>query len=415
MLILVGAVSTATMLNSGSASASSPGIIGGEPQSSGNFSFARVIVAGAFDCSGTVVSDGWVVTAGHCADTGSKKAYQVQLWQGAIGQSTGWTSAVDDLIRDPNFAVVGTVVIHDALLLHTSSAMPAWAVAIPLVNSSTALNAGVGVTAFGWGRTGINSPASTMLQKSPDGTLSIGPCPQGHNQGQLCLNENANELWHGDSGGPILVWQAGAWQLVGLISQSLRTKLASAWPLSPSQSVDRSWVQSTIGVPNLSNGSIIRDEASGVAWLVMADGYRHWIPTSGDYQCFQALGSQVYSYPLRVVETIPEAVGSQATCTPPTTYTEQEGHHGVNTFTDYHNASGQGPSIAPGQYVQVSCKIYDPTIASVNPDGYWYRIASSPWNNGYYSPANTFMNGDAWGCWVTSSCVHNTDWAVPNC
>lgn len=35
-----------------------------------------------------------------------------------------------------------------------------------------------------------------------------------------------------------------------------------------------------------------------------------------------------------------------------------------------------------------------PTIASVNPDGYWYRIASSPWNNACYSPANTFMSGD---------------------
>jgi hypothetical protein len=28
------------------------------------------------------------------------------------------------------------------------------------------------------------------------------------------------------------------------------------------------------------------------------------------------------------------------------------------------------------------------------PDGSWYRIASSPWDDGYYSPANTFMNGD---------------------
>ena len=97
--------------------------------------------------------------------------------------------------------------------------------------------------------------------------------------------------------------------------------------------------------------------------------------------------------------------------TAPPTYTEQEGHHGVNTFTDYHNASGEGPPIAPAAYVQVSCKVYDPTIASVNPDGYWYRIASSPWNDNYYSPANTFMNGDPWNGPYT----HNTDFNVPNC
>jgi hypothetical protein len=97
---------------------------------------------------------------------------------------------------------------------------------------------------------------------------------------------------------------------------------------------------------------------------------------------------------------------------PPQTWLEQETpNHPVNTFTDYHNASGMGPPIAAGLWVEVSCKVYDPTIASVNPDGYWYRIASSPWSNSYYSPANTFMNGDPYGGPYT----HNTDFSVPNC
>jgi hypothetical protein len=93
-------------------------------------------------------------------------------------------------------------------------------------------------------------------------------------------------------------------------------------------------------------------------------------------------------------------------------HAEQETpNHPVNTFTNYHNASGMGPPIAAGQWVEVSCRVYDPTIASVNPDGYWYRIASSPWNNAYYSPANTFMNGDPYGGPYT----HNTDFSVPVC
>ena len=70
-----------------------------------------------------------------------------------------------------------------------------------------------------------------------------------------------------------------------------------------------------------------------------------------------------------------------------------------------------GPAIAAGQWVEVSCKVYDPTIPSVNPDGYWYRIASAPWSNAYYSPANTFMNGDPYGGPYT----HNTDFSVPDC
>jgi hypothetical protein len=97
---------------------------------------------------------------------------------------------------------------------------------------------------------------------------------------------------------------------------------------------------------------------------------------------------------------------------PPANHAEQETpNHPVNTFTNYHNASGMGPAIASGQWVEISCRVYDPTIASVNPDGYWYRIASPPWNNAYYSPANTFMNGDPYGGPYT----HNTDFSVPVC
>jgi hypothetical protein len=95
----------------------------------------------------------------------------------------------------------------------------------------------------------------------------------------------------------------------------------------------------------------------------------------------------------------------------PTTFAEQQGSHGATTVTNIHNASGVGAKVPAAAWVQVSCKVYDPTIASVNPDGYWYRIASSPWNNAYYAPANTFMNGDPWGGPYT----HNTDLAVPNC
>jgi hypothetical protein len=96
--------------------------------------------------------------------------------------------------------------------------------------------------------------------------------------------------------------------------------------------------------------------------------------------------------------------------TPPT-FTEQQGHLGVNTFTNPYNASGMGARIGAGQSVQVSCRVYAPQIASANPDGWWYRINSSPWNDAYYSPANTFMNGDPWN----GPYSHNTDFGVAAC
>jgi hypothetical protein len=138
--------------------------------------------------------------------------------------------------------------------------------------------------------------------------------------------------------------------------------------------------------------------ATSTTGCYSGDGPDHWVSALGNESNHVSWGGSSGSSP--------------PPPPPPQTWSEQETpNHPVNTFANYHNASDIGPAIAAGQWVQVSCKVYDPTIASVNPDGYWYRIASSPWNNAYYSPANTFMNGDPYGGPYT----HNTDFAVPNC
>ncbi len=65
----------------------------------------------------------------------------------------------------------------------------------------------------------------------------------------------------------------------------------------------------------------------------------------------------------------------------PTTYTETVGGL-AHTWTDYSNAGGtEGPSIASNQTVQIACKVTGFKVA--DGDTWWYRIASSPWNNEY--------------------------------
>jgi hypothetical protein len=105
------------------------------------------------------------------------------------------------------------------------------------------------------------------------------------------------------------------------------------------------------------------------------------------------------------------AAGSIATVPPGRTYTEMTGEFGAPTFTDPRHPAVTGVRIQPYETVQVACKVYAPTIPSASPDGYWYRIATAPWNGRYYAVANTFMNGDKIGAPAT----HNTDFAVPNC
>lgn len=98
---------------------------------------------------------------------------------------------------------------------------------------------------------------------------------------------------------------------------------------------------------------------------------------------------------------------------PPRIYRIQQATRGADTFQNPQNASGQGPKVAPRQWIDVYCKVKPPsTIDSANPDGYWYRIASAPWNGNYYAVANTFWNGDVEG---QKPYTHNTDFSIPDC
>ncbi len=66
-----------------------------------------------------------------------------------------------------------------------------------------------------------------------------------------------------------------------------------------------------------------------------------------------------------------------------------------STWSDYVANAGngggtEGASISVGETVQVSCKIMGDSQTSGNP--YWYRLASSPWDNEYYVASNNFYN-----------------------
>jgi hypothetical protein len=96
---------------------------------------------------------------------------------------------------------------------------------------------------------------------------------------------------------------------------------------------------------------------------------------------------------------------------PPQTWSETVG--GVtHTWTNYSNAGGtQGPSIQTGQTVQVACKV--PGFKVQDGDTWWYRIASSPWNDAYYASADAFYNnGQTSGSLIGTPFV---DGNVANC
>lgn len=65
---------------------------------------------------------------------------------------------------------------------------------------------------------------------------------------------------------------------------------------------------------------------------------------------------------------------------------------GARTYTDPYGPVGEGPRVDNGRSVQISCKIVAPGDRTVGV--YWYRIAEPPWNDQYYSPANSWLNND---------------------
>jgi surface antigen len=99
--------------------------------------------------------------------------------------------------------------------------------------------------------------------------------------------------------------------------------------------------------------------------------------------------------------------------TPPSspTYAETTGSV-AHTWTDWEDAGGtEGPEVASNETVQIACRLTGFKVADGNT--WWYRIASSPWNDVYYVSADAFYNnGETSGSLLGTPFV---DTSVPEC
>jgi hypothetical protein len=103
--------------------------------------------------------------------------------------------------------------------------------------------------------------------------------------------------------------------------------------------------------------------------------------------------------------------GNPPTPPPPSTYPETVGGN-AHTWTNYSNAGGtEGPTIPAYDTVQISCKVQGFRVQ--DGDTWWYRIASSPWDNNFYVSADAFYNnGQTSGSLLGTPFVDSN---VPNC
>lgn len=92
------------------------------------------------------------------------------------------------------------------------------------------------------------------------------------------------------------------------------------------------------------------------------------------------------------VPAAPPSSSTPASPSTPSAPTHAETTGGVtHTWTNYTNAGGtEGPSIPSNATVQIACALPGFRVADGNT--WWYRIASSPWNDAFYASADAFYN-----------------------
>jgi secreted trypsin-like serine protease len=202
-----------------------PRIIGGHEASRGEYpAQGELLEDGSFICGGSLVSNRYFLTAGHCVGDHPTDPSHYSVRLGDVRLDAGQVFQFSDLERNAAYSEVDDVPHNDTALFTLSTPAPAADEPIRLVTTgeNPLWSAGRQATLIGWGDTGLSSESQVLLETTTP-MRSDTDCANAYHSDfssaeAVCAGDGQTDTCQGDSGGPMMVSDGSFLVLAGLTS-----------------------------------------------------------------------------------------------------------------------------------------------------------------------------------------------------
>ena len=243
-------------------------IVGGTEAAPGAWPWTAALLSGPDPfldqyCGGSLITSTWVLTTVDClTDNTGRPITDVLLGVHDLVDDSGERLDVVQTVIHPDFDAVS--LDNDIVLLELASSSGQTPIARADENVTAAIPEGGDVTAIGWGATdvaGQSFPTALRQVALPFISSSaciglVGPLPDGVSENMICTGTrsggNPVDTCFGDGGGPLMVFDGGQWQLVGITSFGFTVECAPlGFPAVYTRVANyESWIVSVVPEPS---------------------------------------------------------------------------------------------------------------------------------------------------------------------